>query len=468
MAFQRVQSLVGAAGDWMAGDPLTTAVGAKISAATDEGLLMEDWSLNMEICDMTNSTEEGPTYAIRAIKRRLQNCVGKSHKSTLLTLIVLETCVKNCGKPFHLLVCQKDFTSELFNRVISPGVEVSTSIQDRDREVFKMLSLIQSWAHAFSPDPDLRGAAEVYMDLKKKGVDFPTPSDEDLLLVQSCQMPSVVSPARASSSASSASTGSTPSRKTPKSPVGGNPMVGSLGGNPMVGSLGQKAAKGRPEQRDKVAPSGKLTQGQLRKLERDLEIARRNMDVLSELLTELTPGQEHPEDRRLLLDVSATCREMQARILELIGLVQHRELTASLLEINDHMNNQLLRFERYKNNSLAERPQEETPVSPDSTDGGAFSPDEVLSLTLPTVAGPTPSHTTDPASLTRTGAKETDFREIEAWMAQEGGEAALLAMIGEDPSQTDSPRGEGSGDAEATTEEFDRFLQKRVEAVVKK
>ena len=49
----------------------------------------------------------------------------------------------------------------------------------------KVLSLIQSWAHAFSSDPDLRGVAEVYMDLKKKGVEFPIPSDDDLLLVQS-------------------------------------------------------------------------------------------------------------------------------------------------------------------------------------------------------------------------------------------------------------------------------------------
>ena len=38
------------------------------------------------------------------IMTRLQNAVGKSHKTTLFTLIVLETCVKNCGKPFHLLV----------------------------------------------------------------------------------------------------------------------------------------------------------------------------------------------------------------------------------------------------------------------------------------------------------------------------------------------------------------------------
>ena len=52
----------------------------------------------------------------------------------------------------------------------------------------KVLSLIQSWAHAFSPDPELRGVAELYMDLKKKGIDFPIPSDEDLLLVESNQV----------------------------------------------------------------------------------------------------------------------------------------------------------------------------------------------------------------------------------------------------------------------------------------
>jgi hypothetical protein len=311
MAMQKMQSLVGAAGDWMAGDPLTTAIGAKIAAATDENLLMEDWSLYMEICDMVNSYEAGPSQAVRALSRRLANSVGKSHKGTLFSLIVLETCVKNCGKPFHLLVCQRDFANDLINRVIAPTVEVSPAIQD------KVLSLLQSWAHAFSPDPDLRGVAEVYMDLKRKGVEFPTPSDEDLLLVQS-RRPSAKSPgSRPPSSASSSSSSSLGSRARPqpRSPAGALPVV----------------------------PSGHLTEGQLLKLERDLAIAQRNMEVFSELMTEMVPGEEHPEDRRLLLDVSATCREMQARVLELVGVVQHRELTASLLDINDQMNNQLLR-----------------------------------------------------------------------------------------------------------------------------
>ena len=85
-------------------------------------------------------------------------------------------------KNFIFLVCQKEFADELINKVISPSCEPTQTIQD------KVLSLIQSWAHAFSSDPDLRGVAEVYMDLKKKGVEFPIPSDEDLLLVQSNQV----------------------------------------------------------------------------------------------------------------------------------------------------------------------------------------------------------------------------------------------------------------------------------------
>jgi len=209
------------------------------------------------------------------------------------------------------------------------------------------------------------------------------------------------------------------------------------------------------------------------------------MGVFNELLSELTPGEEHPEDRRLLHDVSGTCREMQARILELIGLVQHRELTASLLDLNDQMNNQLLRFERYKNNTSAERGAVKSPGSSDE----AFSPDEVLTLAMPAAAassasaGPIASIGDVPGiacagagvpTLTRTGgaAPENDFHEIEAWMAEEGGEQALLAMIGADPKQLaeagelDSPRNSTGNDA--ITEEFDRFLQKRVEAVEKK
>ena len=62
------------------------------------------------------------------------------------------------------------------------------------------------------------------------------------------------------------------------------------------------------------------------------------------------PCQEHPEDKKLLDDLGATCREMQRRVVELLGIVENRDLTSHLLDVNDNINNQLLRYERYSKN----------------------------------------------------------------------------------------------------------------------
>lgn len=81
--------------------------------ATDGTLASENWSLNMEICDMVNETEDGPKDAIKAIRKRLTQNAGKNYTVVMYTLTVLETCVKNCGRSFHILVCSKDFIQEL-------------------------------------------------------------------------------------------------------------------------------------------------------------------------------------------------------------------------------------------------------------------------------------------------------------------------------------------------------------------
>lgn len=81
--------------------------------ATDGSLASENWALNMEICDLVNETEEGPRDAIKAIRKRLTQNAGKNYTIVMYTLTILETCVKNCGKKFHVLVCNKDFIQEL-------------------------------------------------------------------------------------------------------------------------------------------------------------------------------------------------------------------------------------------------------------------------------------------------------------------------------------------------------------------
>lgn len=70
----------------------------------------------MEICDLVNETEEGPRDAIKAIRKRLTQNAGKNYTVIMYTLTILETCIKNCGKRFHVLVCNKDFIQELVCR----------------------------------------------------------------------------------------------------------------------------------------------------------------------------------------------------------------------------------------------------------------------------------------------------------------------------------------------------------------
>lgn len=54
----------------------------------------------------------------------------------MYTLTVLETCVKNCYRHFHYLVCQKDFILDLV-KLIGPKFEAPQIIQER------VLTLIQ-------------------------------------------------------------------------------------------------------------------------------------------------------------------------------------------------------------------------------------------------------------------------------------------------------------------------------------
>ncbi|KAG5345786.1 TM1L2 protein, partial [Acromyrmex heyeri] len=69
-------------------NPFSTQVGQKIESATDGSLPSENWTLNMEICDIINETEDGPKDAIKAIKRRLNQAAGKNYTIVMYTLTV--------------------------------------------------------------------------------------------------------------------------------------------------------------------------------------------------------------------------------------------------------------------------------------------------------------------------------------------------------------------------------------------
>ncbi|XP_059353403.1 TOM1-like protein 2 isoform X2 [Daphnia carinata] len=309
------------------GNPFATPIGQRIERATDASLSDEDWALNIEICDLINEQEDGPRDAVRAIKKRLQLNAGKNHTVIMHTLIVLETCVKNCGRRFHVLVCSKDFVQELV-KLIGPKNDPPTELQE------KVLTLIQSWSDAFQQYPELHGVTQVYQELKSKGIEFPM-TNMDL-------MAPILTPQKTF----------THSETVPA--VRSNPVS-------VIQPVYQRPSTADPQHPlpgvDSSAISANqsitLSGPQLTKLQHELSVVEGNMSVLSEMLAEMSPGQENPADLELLRELYSTCRTMQQRLVDLVDRVANDEITAHLLKINDDLNNLFLRYERYEKNRQA-------------------------------------------------------------------------------------------------------------------
>lgn len=171
-----------------------------------------------------------------------------------------------------------------------------------------------------------------------------------------------------------------------------------------VGSPSQRPAPVNPAmvaQQPQMVPAGPMvpTPDQLAKLRSEFDIVQQNCKVFSEMLTEMSSGQEHPSDVELLMvrnpaifhypclfsvwsamffisfvqELNRTCRQMQQRLVELVERVQNEEVTGipcphnyyfltycidavfpsimipgEILHINDELNNVFLRFDRYE------------------------------------------------------------------------------------------------------------------------
>jgi len=175
-----------------------------------------------------------------------------------------------------------------------------------------------------------------------------------------------------------------------------------------------------------------MTQDQVSKIRSDLQITEQNMTIFSEMLTELIPGKEHPQDKTLFDQLHATCRAMQTRLVELIDQVDDDSLTADLLEVNDNMNNLFLRYDRYeKNKCQSQGAIRRTPA------GAQASPRPVSEAPLIDFSA---ADSESPSKMLQSLSKikDEDLDNIADWIGEkkEGG----------------------------TTSEFDRFLAERASA----
>ncbi|XP_029997510.1 TOM1-like protein 2 isoform X5 [Sphaeramia orbicularis] len=404
--------------DFLLGNPYSTPVGQCIERATDGGLQNEDWTLNMEICDIINETDEGPKDAMRALKKRLSG--NKNYREVMLALTVLETCVKNCGHRFHVQVANRDFIDGVLVKIISPKTNPPTIVQD------KVLSLIQAWADAFRSSPDLTGVVHIYEELKRKGIEFPM-ADLDAL-----------SPIH------------TPQRGTPEVDPA---MLKYLA--PVPPAAGPPKPAPAPASATQVpnitSVPGPITATpeQIARLRSELDIVRGNIKVMSEMLTEMVPSQEDASDLELLQELNRTCRAMQQRVVELISRVSNEEVTEELLHVNDDLNNIFLRYERYEryrsgratqNNGLTEMLNEATE-------------DNLIDLGPGSPAVVTPRITSSPPPLSTAGATASPAHNPTA--------ASLSSALSGLDVGADSVSGTLSSLSGQNQDDFDMFAQTR-------
>ncbi|NXS07008.1 TM1L1 protein, partial [Neodrepanis coruscans] len=100
-----------------------------------------------------------PKDAVKALKKKLtKNC---NHKEIRLTLSI-------CGPRFQSLVVKKDFCKDKLVKLLNPRYNLPIDMQE------KILTFIMTWARGFQGMVDVSEVKEVYLELLKKGVEFPS------------------------------------------------------------------------------------------------------------------------------------------------------------------------------------------------------------------------------------------------------------------------------------------------------
>ncbi|XP_025902688.1 TOM1-like protein 1 isoform X2 [Nothoprocta perdicaria] len=213
-------------------------------------------------------------------------------------------CIENCGPRFQSLVVKKEFCKDKLVKLLNPRYNLPIDMQE------KILTFIMTWARGFQGMVDVSEVKEVYLELLKKGVEFPS-SDSS----------TGVSKQRSSQSS------------TKSSPSSASPAKRSLFPHP-------------------TGPTLLLTSEQIGKLYSELDMAKMNVRVMSSILKENVPGSENPDDMNLLQKLYKTCRMMQERIMELLVTVENEDVIVELIQVNEDLNNVLLGHERFSRNRV--------------------------------------------------------------------------------------------------------------------
>lgn len=139
-----------------------------VEKATDENSVTEDWQSILECCDYINAQQTRPIDCLRSILRRM---VHNHPNVSIQAVILIDACVSNCGKKFHLEVASREFITEA-RKLIEKG---------HPKVVERFRLMIKRWAdEEFKSDAELTIIPTFYHQLLKEGHDFTDPTKPNL------------------------------------------------------------------------------------------------------------------------------------------------------------------------------------------------------------------------------------------------------------------------------------------------
>ncbi|KAM3191617.1 hypothetical protein ACQJBY_069096 [Aegilops geniculata] len=316
-----------------------------VDRATSESLIGPDWSLNLEICDILNHDPSQAKDVVKSIKKRIGH---KNSKIQLLALTLLETLIKNCGDFVHMHVAERDILHEMVKIVKKkPDYHVKE----------KILILIDTWQEAFGGAraryPQYYAA---YQELLRAGAVFPQRSESSV-------------------------------------PIYTPPQTQPLQNYPPPTLRNTDYRQEAPES-SSVPEVSTLSAT-------EIQNASGVMDVLSEMLNAIDPGNREGLRQEVIVDLVDQCRSYKQRVVQLVNTTSDEELLSQGLSLNDDLQRVLakhdaiaagiaVRVEKPKppqapaNSSPSAKPEgPKEPTQRSSEAAGKVSPFEQLALPAP-------------------------------------------------------------------------------------
>ncbi|CAL7939952.1 unnamed protein product [Xylocopa violacea] len=138
---------------------------ADVEKATSEKNISTDWGKMLDICDKVGTSSQNAKDCLRSIVKKLYS---PDPHIVMQALTLLDVCISNCGKTFHLEIASRDFENDLRKLVNHTEPKIAE----------KMKELLKKWAeNDFKTDPQLNLIPSLYNKLKNEGYDFTSTSD---------------------------------------------------------------------------------------------------------------------------------------------------------------------------------------------------------------------------------------------------------------------------------------------------